>query len=498
MLTKEQFLQAAKDAGLAKYPAVAALIKAGDPRVLQQIEAQATMLAMYSAQVEVAQAEPFEKVRDSTVLADAALRGIVPKARAARVRLHVVNASERILTLHAGRELLDPKGRIFSVEAPCTVAAGEEAYALAIQSYRKATSHIVSGSRPFYAVHISLADDDSALCGLAVRDGTGEFAYRERYANTLADERIYHVEADERQQVYVRFGQDGVVGTQPLDGTQIMLTASYTLGAAEFSPGALLTFATLHDPLEALLEMRLDEVLVHGQNPPTMRALRELAKYPSVYNHNAVFLGEFDFLVRRHFPDLSFLSVWNEGVEESVRGMHLDNINALFVACVSAQGSEPVLEEQGEEMLSPEKISVLSGVQQQIAAQIKAADDSYRIHFYTPIRRQIALSVQASVASSYDGSAVQAQIEQVILQHFGEDSPAAQRGQSVPLYQQIYRLLLEQVPALAVGRADLRVQIDPLVDSDHRPELWRFVAPTSLTVQVTTGNITIPHWGGGL
>ena len=115
--------------------------------------------------------------------------------------------------------------------------------------------------------------------------------------NTLAGERIYHVEADEQQRVYVRFGQEGVVGVQPDEGLELTLTTFYSLGRIEdFSPGSPMAFETMQDPAEAQLEMTLQEVLSSGENPPSMRTLRELAKYPSVYNHNAVFLGEFDFL----------------------------------------------------------------------------------------------------------------------------------------------------------------------------------------------------------
>jgi hypothetical protein len=63
----------------------------------------------------------------------------------------------------------------------------------------------------------------------------------------------------------------------------------------------------------------MDALLIAGQNPMPMSVLRDLARYPSVYDNNAVFLGEFDFLVRRNFPTLQFLSVWNESAEEQAR-----------------------------------------------------------------------------------------------------------------------------------------------------------------------------------
>jgi hypothetical protein len=79
VLTKSDFQQIIRDS-IANYPAIGPLYQAGDPRILQHLDAMAAMLGMLSAQIDAAQAEPFEKVRDSTVLADAATRGIVLKA----------------------------------------------------------------------------------------------------------------------------------------------------------------------------------------------------------------------------------------------------------------------------------------------------------------------------------------------------------------------------------------------------------------------------------
>jgi hypothetical protein len=332
-----------------------------------------------------------------------------------------------------------------------------------------------------------------------VRDSSGAYEYRERYVNTAAGEKVYHLEVDERRRVYVRFGQEGVVGTQPIDGIDITLTAFYSLGAVDFTAGDQLTFEALQAPAEAQIEMRMSAVTGAGQNPHSLQTLRELAKYPSVYNHNAVFLGEFDFLLRRHFPDLQFLSVWNEQIEEGVRGMDLDNINALFVACLSATEEESVLQENVDSgPVAPTEITDLTATMAQIKAKIEAADDSYRVRFFTPIRREIGVQITASVASSYDESVVASQIRTVILERFGEAAAPSKRGNSIPLYQQIYQLLREQIPALNVGRADLRVMIEDQAFSDPRPELWRYVSEASLQVGVTAGNVVTPYWGSGL
>lgn len=497
MLTREDFQQAIEDS-VARYPAVGALYRARDPRILQHLDAMATMLAMYSGQLETAQAEPFEKTRDATVLADASMRGLVPKSQPARVSVRLHNASGAAFAASPGRSMVDANGRPFRVETPVDAAPGDTVTFEAVQLHEKAATHTVQESRAFYAIELEMADDDSWLCGLHVTDVEGAYSHRERYTNTLAGERIYHVEADEQQRVYVRFGQEGVVGVQPDEGLELTLTTFYSLGRIEdFSPGSPMAFETMQDPAEAQLEMTLQEVLSSGENPPSMRTLRELAKYPSVYNHNAVFLGEFDFLVRRHFPSLQFLSVWNEGEEERHRGMSVDNINALFVACLSSTGSESVLSQAPGQSTSPDELgdADLTATQRAIRDKIYAADDSYRVRFYTPVRAPLPVTIAATVATSYDEGVVREQIRQVMLDEFGEQADQSRRGNTTPLYQQVYQLLRQQVPALSVGRADLRVTIDE--GGDSRPELWRYVSPESLEVGVTAGNVNVPFWGSG-
>lgn len=498
MLLREDFKKLI-DESVARYPAVAALVKAGDPRILQHLEAMAAMFALYSSQLEVAQAEPFSKVRDSTVLADAAMRGIVPKSVPARVRIRVDNSGSRAVRIEAGRALMDAAGRLLRIEAPVEIPGQGSAYLEALQLYARETRHEVSGSSPFYAIEIARADDDASLCGVSVADADGEYEYRERYTNTTAGERVYHVEMDERQRAYVRLGWDGVVGVQPVDGQLLTVTTYYSAGSVEFRAGGQLALETTLSPDEALLTLVLDEVLFSGQAPISMQTLRELAKYPSIYNHNAVFLGEFDFLVRRNFPSLQFLSVWNEDVEERHRGASLDSINTLFVACLSADGGEDVLWQAHGQSVAPRMLAEdeLTVEQRAIRDKIRTADDSYKVRFYTPVRAEIPLTVEAIIASTYSEATVREQIGDALLEAFGERAAQSQRGQALPLYQQIYRLLRERVPALQIGRADLRVLIDEGMQASSRPELWRYVSPASLTVRVSAGNVITPHWGAG-
>jgi hypothetical protein len=497
MLTKSD-LQAAIAAAINNYPDVAPLYQVGDPRIIQHLDAMATMHAMLSAQIEIAQAEPFEKVRDATVLADAAMRGIIRKARPGRVRVTATNNNGTSFNVETGRVILDSVGNPYRIETAATAAAnGGTATFEAVQLRTETLTHTVANSAPFYDILIPEATDESYLSGISVSDGVGAYTYRERYINTSVGEKVFNIEADDRQNVYVRFGYDGVVGYQPPDGTVITLEITRSVGRIAPKPDSPFTFEYILHPNDANVDLVIDAVLDSGQSPPDMTTLRDMIKYPSIYDHDAVFLGEFEFRVRRSYGDAQFLSVWNEYIEEVARGPDLENINALFVAVLSRDGGETVLTEPDPNMpVAPTEIAenALTGVQIAIRELIKNADDSYRVRFFTPVRSEISMTINATVSTAYVATDVTSQIREAILDAYGEEAAASRKGGSRPLYKHVYDLLKKRVPAIADQDADMQVTIEALV-GDFRPELWRYVAPGSLTVTVQTASLVQPSWG---
>lgn len=496
MLVKKDFQQAIVDS-IAAYPAIAPLYQAGDPRILQSLDAMATMLAMFSSQIETAMAEPFEKVRDATVLADAAMRGVIRKASPGRVRITVNNGNNTAFTVDTGRTVIDSAGLSYIIETSAVIAANSTGTFDAVQVKRETVNHTVSGSTPFYAIEIPESIDDTYLSGISVSDSDGEYEYRERYVNTWPDERVFHVEADDRQVIYVRFGQEGIVGVQPPDGHVIMLTISRTAGEISPTSGSPFSFEYLQSPNESAVELSLSSLLEGGINPPDMTAMRDLVKYPSVYNHNAVFLDEFDFVVRREYSNTKFLSVWNEAIEEVARGANVDHINTLFVACLSADGTEDVLTEPDPNTpVTPNIIAEidLTTTQKGIRSTILKADNSYRVKFITPVRSEIVMTISANISTAYVASDVQSQIIETILAEYGEEQPGSKRSANKPLYKRVYALLKEKITALSDANADVRVTIAEAVGT-YRPELWRYVSAASLTVTVTSENVLPPSWG---
>lgn len=474
--TKDQFI-AAIAATVAEYPAVAARYKVGDPQIIQAQSAMAQMLAMVSQQIELAASEPFDKARDSTVLADASLKGLVPMGSPARVGVTVKNNSLATFILGAGRVLFDSSGISYVVDTPTTIFAGTTATVEVVQHTQTVIQHTVSGSQPFYEIEVPEPDDGTYISGIAVQDAAAnQFAYRAEFTNIGNGERVFHVEADEYRRLFVRFGFGGVVGYQPVNGEVIQLTVSHTAGPVNPQSGSPFQFEYTYTPQDGQIDIKMATLLMQGSTPLDIATLRELCKYPSIYDENAVFLGEFSSLVRRKIPNIRFLSIWSETIEEQVRGASVNNINVLFISFIPPFGTSSTI------------------TQAQIAAIIALADDSYEPRFIAPVILPIGITVAASVARINDTNAVAAQISAALIDAFGQDAVAAQSGMLIPSNKTVNKLLKEKIPALQDDGSDYSVVIAP-PPITLLPEQYRYVTAGSLSITVVPADYNLGQWG---
>jgi hypothetical protein len=483
MKTKQDFVKII-DQTADQYSQIAALRRAGDPRYFQLQESIATMLAMLSQQVEVAMMEPFDKVRDATVLADAALKGIIQRGSPARVKVKVINSSKtNDFSLIAGRLVTDADSNPYVVDKPVVIprAASDTApgigYVELVQSTTRKISHTVTVGEAFYTIDVPMADDGSYLAQIQVKTPSGaDFEYAPGFTNVAAGQRVYTVETDAQRRVALKFGIAGVVGYEPQVGEVLDVYLTTTRGNVQPKAGSPFTLEYAYTPAESMINMEFVEMMISGADPLGIPALRELARYPSIYNVNAVYLGEFDFLVRRTITNLPFLSIWNEQIEEQARGASVDNINRLFVAFVQPVNSNK------------------DAMQAEIKRVLLRADDSYDVFFVPPVTVPIVVNVTANVARVHDADSVKAQISTAILKEFGPESPLSLQGMMTLQYKRVYEFLRARVPALQDSGSDFSVQI-PESTVKPVPEHWRFVSPQSLSITIKPADYNIGGWG---
>ena len=416
MKTKRDF-QAAIAAEISNYPIAAQLYRARDPSLLAQLDAMSAMLAMASAEQDVAAAEPFTKARDMTVLADASAKGILPFGLSARVTLQVTNGNPSPFVLATGRRLLDAQGRGYSVVAGVTIPANGTVEVTAVQQESRQFDHTVTITQPFYQVEVPAAAPGKSIASVRVVDADGnEFAYTPEYVNVVDGAKVFHLQSDESQRLLVEFGADGLAGYQPQAGEVFTIIITDTDGDVSLSAGSRFAFEYTVLLADNQVVLAMDSVVSAGRGTLPVPVLRKISNYPSIYDTSAVYLGNFDFLVRRNLSPFRFLSVWNEQTEEAVRGADVDNINSIFVAA-KKDGVDD------------------AEVFEQVKALILAADDSYRVKSVPVVEEAIPVSITARVHSVYDFEEVRSQIREKILQTYGRDSDFSKAGQSRVLYR---------------------------------------------------------------
>lgn len=470
--TKEEFYQAALNS-ISDLPAVAMAVRAGDPTVLGQIGAQATMLAMAAEHVDASRFESFNKARDATVLADAALKGILPLARSCRVTLSVTNNATTPFQVSSGRSLMDRKGRLYQADVSVTIAPGATANVNLTQKTLRTETHTVQVPRPFYSVLVPLSEE-MHLCTLSLWKGPVEFTYSPEFFNVTAGQAAYTVEADEQRRLFIRLGDNTRVGYSAAAGDTFEMRISECEGAiTDLEAGEAFTLQYVLTPGDGQIKAALSAVLDTGANPPTIADLRVMARYPAIYDHNAVYLAEFDELLRRYLTP-RFLSVWNEQIEEAKRGPNILNTNTLFVSGLVTGMTNDAFESRVRDL-------------------IKRADDLYKVRFVPAVFTPIEVRVDAEVSVVHDADAVKAKIRAALLDAFGDQSPNVAQGMRRPiLVQAITKILKDAVPALQDQAADFKVTVT--MPTTVLPEQFMFISDASLTVNVLPANFGNSLW----
>jgi hypothetical protein len=461
-------MQAAYTSILSSYPQVSILYQAKDPTILARLNSIANMLSVASVEQDIAAAEPFTKSRDVTVLADAAVKGVLPFGTSSVVALLVTNATTTAWTVTTGRTLTDAQGRAYVVTVGATIPASGSAVVTAKQQESSSSTATVSSSKAFYTIAVTQPDSGS-IVSVAVSNSDGDaFEYIPDFVNVETDEQMFHLQTDENQDLYVKFGAADYGGYQPATGEEFTITVTSTEGDITLSSGALFTFDYTSSIYENGCTVTLSEVLQAGADPLDTDTIREICSYPSLYDSNAVYNNNFDFLIRRSstVAPLTFLSVWNEQTEETVRSASQDNVNCLFIAAIKDDTDQSTLESA-------------------ITTIVTDADDSYKLKFVTVAELTITVDVVLEIASVYDSAEVISAAQELILAQYGRTSAWAKRGQVTVKKKKITTILEDGITALQDDNSDISITITyPTVTT--LPEQFRYVSADSLNITVET------------
>lgn len=475
-------------AWLDDYPEVAERYAAGDPTLRVQIGSMADFLVLVSNEIDISSLEPFIKARDRSILADASNKGILPTATAHRHTLTITNGGATSVTLSAGRVVTDGQGSPWRLLAGATIAGAGTASVIAEQSELSSISYTVPTTEAFHQITLPIGDG-LYLAELAVQQDTlptpTALTRAMRWMNVLPGDDAYRVLTDSMRQIIIELGDTDRAGKTATAADDYTFTLTQTYGKIDPLKLKEAALTTIADPNERNLRFvfAANGTVRAGADPLNLTQMRLLASYPALYDENAVFLGNFDFLVRKQFAArVGFSSVWNEAAHERAYGsVDFEDMNRLHIA-VSALN--PV--EQAD-------------IENEVAALLGRADSLYsggiktllnpagRVLKDTVVEREFAVTVTARLAGVHDVDSVTAQIKAALLGKYGKGEVAVSRWlpDGISL-QEASTILRTTIPAFQDRISDFSLSGEDVSILDRvKPHEWLYLSTGSITVNVT-------------
>lgn len=458
-------------------PDIAIRYQAGDPIVVQQIRANAAYLTLLAQDIEVATIEPFIKTRDRSILADATNKGILPVATPCQHVLEVINKDADSVALSQGRFIEDGQGRVWRLLASVTAPSGSTVEVVAEQSELRQVVYTVPITQTFARVPIDLRDD-LLLAGITVQDDAtptpNVYRHAPRWMNVAPLDYAVTVTTDSLRRVLVEFGDDARAGRTVQSNQQFTFAITECYGAvdtARLKDAALVEVLT---PQESKVSIRFKQngLVRSGANPLTIGQLRLLASYPALYDENAVFLGNFDYLVRQKFmARTGYLSVWNEAIQERAYGsVSFSDINRLHLAVVAN---------------NPNEQTVIEGDIKQL---IGRADSLYldRVRVHSVVERPYQLTINGTLAAVHDIDSVAAQIRGLLLAKYGKGTIATSRWMPDGINrQEVSTLIRNNIAAFQDRISDFVVSGEGSSESIIQPHHWSYLTSDSIAVSLT-------------
>lgn len=451
-------------------PVVLKRYQADDPIVCMQLKSIASYFALLSQDLDIASQEPFIKAKDGSILADASNKGILPLATACKHNVEIINSGDNPVTLSQGREIEDNSGgRMWRLLQSVTIQPKQSITATVEQNEYREISYTIPQDEPFHKVKIDLLDG-MHLTTLSLRDTqkpSNIYDLKPKWFNVKAGDYTATITTNDYNHIYIEFGDSERTGRTVQAGEKFIIGITESYGSIETSKlkDAQLAENYTTDESKIGIKFKQGEVIKNGADPLNISQLRLLASYPSLYDENAVYLGEFDFLIRKKFMNRCyFISVWNETIHERYFGADLKNINRLNIAFVPMNASEKDL------------------IQQEMQNVIAYADSLYsnRIVFHDVEDVPFNIQIDGRVSAVHDIEQAKEQIIGLLVDKYGKNTIKASQWLSNGFNtQEMSTLIRHNITAFNDSMSDFSIRH---THQSNKPNQWTFV--TKETIQI--------------
>lgn len=468
MLQRKDLISKA-EAVLNEYPEILERWQVGDPLVRAMLTSIIEVALALSRDNDVNIIEPFIKSKERTIIADAINKGILPIATACQYTISIENTGDKTVNLAQGRIIEDNLGQQWQLMSSASIPPQQQIDIPAEQSYLQVHTETIQQTESFYQIH--LPNDDAFLCDLQVFNLTQnqQYKYQPKLMNAGKGDYAYSLFSDDLKVLSIMFGDSNRVANtaQANDEIKVIMRKSYGEISTHLLRQANLQQVLTDDERYLTLFFKKNGLLKAGTNPLNTSQLRLLASFPSTYDDNAVFMGNFDFLLRKKFMQrFDYMAVWNETIQEKFYGASLDNINHLNLTVVAKnQAEQQVLVEQMKQAIAQ-------------------ADSLFqeRVRIKTAEIQPYHLTIQGNISSVHDIDTVKLQIKQLLLSHFGRGSIAASyfHGDGFNR-QEIATMIRQNIIAFQDRISDFSVIAN---ESQTKPHQWLFLTDDSIHVDL--------------
>ena len=462
------------DSHLNDYPEVAERWRAGDPTVRAMMTSIVETVLWLSRDNAVNITEPFIKSKQSTIIADAINKGILPVATPCQHMLTIENNGSEKVSLSQGRLIEDGTGRQWRLMSSITLAEGETKKVLAEQSTINYIETTIPVSESFYRLDISTTDG-AYFSGLSVVNATlgVTYQYTPKFMNAGVGQSVYTLQSHNLEDITIVFGDSERAGAtvQAGDTFEIAITQSY--GYVDQTSLSSAALSEIYATEESKLNMyfKAGELVRAGADPLSVAQMRLLASYPSMYDHNAVFMGNFDFLVRKHFMQrFDYMAIWNETINEKHYGASLDAINHLFLTVVAKNKIEQKALVEDIKKLAANADSLLDG-----KIKVKAVKE-----------RPYQITITGRLATVHDMDAVKTQIKELLLESFGKGSLSSSYHSPDGFNkQEIAIKIRNDITAFQDRISDFSILTEDTVENPIKPHEWAYMTEESIKIDMT-------------
>lgn len=453
---------------------------AQDPIVLKFLRSLGAYLALFGQEFEISELEPFVKTRDRSVIADATNKGILPIGMPTQHILEVINRSANSITLSQGRLIEDNSGgRYWRLLQPVTVQAGSTGEVTVEQSEYREVQYTVANSETFHRVELKL-QDDLALAGLTVRDNTNQnYIQKKRWMNVAPLEYAFNLTTDSLRRIFIEFGDDDRAGRTAAANQTFTFGILETYGDVDVSrlkDASLAEVLTL-DETKVSVRFKQGAVVRQGADPLNISQLKVLSTYPALYDENAVFLGNFDYLVRqKYMARCHYIAVWNENEQNRYYGVTYQDINHLHIAIVAKNNLEQ------------------ASLEQEIIQYIGQLDSLYkeRVRVHIVEEKPFIITLNGRLASVHDLDGVKSQIKGLLIERYGRTQLRSNRWLMNGFNtQEISTQLRKNIVAFQDNISDFSVNVPKILNKPHE---WVFVTNESITLNIERTAETGEAW----